>query len=204
MTYTLLVDNGHGRDTAGKHSPLFDDGKSRLYEWRFARDIVNRIIALAPEYGIKVVPLVTEERDIPLSVRASRANNYKKTHPAEKCVLISVHGNAAGTAKEWLSARGWEAWTTKGKTNSDLLAEKLYNAARAIFPSEFKIRTDKTDGDQDKEANFTVIYKANMPAVLTENFFYDNREDCRYMMSAKGQDEIARVHLAGVRDYFYA
>ena len=101
-----------------------------------------------------------------------------------------------------MTARGWEAWTTVGKTNSDKLAEQLYNNARFVFMGSTKIRTDNSDGDQDKESNFTVIYKAAMPAVLTENFFYDNMEDCEFMLSEKGIDLIAKVHLAGARDYF--
>ena len=32
--------------------------------------------------------------------------------------------------------------------------------------------------------------------------FYDNPEDCRYMLSSEGIDAIARVHLAGARYYF--
>ena len=121
---------------------------------------------------------------------------------APKCVLISIHGNAAGNGSSWMNARGWEAWTTIGKTNSDKLAEQLYNAARKFFPTDTKFRTDKADGDQDKESNFTVIYKATCPAVLTENFFYDNLDDCRYMLSYIGIDAIARAHLAGTVYYF--
>lgn len=200
--YTLLIDNGHGSNTPGKRSPLLEDGRSRLFEWEFTRRVAQRIVELAPQYDIKPVILVPEDDDVALSARATRANNYIRNHPGEKCVLVSIHGNAAGNGSSWMSARGWEAWTTVGKTNSDKLAECLYNAARKFFPSDTKFRTDKSDGDQDKENNFTVIYKAACPAVLTENFFYDNQDDCRYMLSYEGIDAIARAHLAGTVYYF--
>lgn len=199
--YTLLIDNGHGKETLGKRSPLLPDGR-RLLEWEFTRAVAKRCVELAPQYGLNVVLLVPEDSDIALSERAARANRYMKAHRNERCVLLSIHGNAAGNGNSWLNARGWEAWTTVGKTNSDRLAECLYNNARFVFPMGTKFRTDSTDGDQDKESNFTVIYKAAMPAVLTENFFYDNMEDCEFMLSEKGIDLIAKVHLAGVRDYF--
>jgi N-acetylmuramoyl-L-alanine amidase len=202
MTYTLLIDNGHGKDTPGKRSPLFKDGKSRLYEWEFTRVIAKRISELAKAYGIRPVILVQGDKDIALSARAELANNYIKQHKDEKCVLVSIHGNAAGDGSKWMSARGWEAWTTVGKTNSDTFAEFLYEAAATIFPEGTRLRTDGTDGDKDKEKNFTVICKANCPAVLTENFFYDNADDCAYMMSADGIDAIARVHLEGAKAYF--
>lgn len=203
MIFTLLINNGHGSNTPGRRSPLLEDGRSRLYEWEFTRRVAQRIVELAPQYGIKVVILVPEDDDIPLSARATRANNYIRSHPGEKCALIDIHGNAFGKdINVWTDASGWEALTTVGKTNSDKLAECLYNAARKFFPADTKFRTDKTDGDQDKESNFTVIYKAACPAVLTENFFFNNREDCRYMLSYEGIDAIARAHLAGTVYYF--
>ena len=200
--YTLLIDNGHGCNTPGKRSPLLEDGRSRLFEWEFTRRVAQRIAELAPQYDIKPVILVPEDDDVPLSARATRANNYIRNNPSEKCVRIAIHGNAAGNGSSWMNARGWEAWTTVGKTNSDKLAGQLYNAARKFFPSDTKFRMDKADGDQDKESNFTVIYKAICPAVLTENFFYDNLDDCRYMLSYIGIDAIARTHLAGTVYYF--
>jgi flagellar motor component MotA len=40
-----------------------------------------------------------------------------------------------------------------------------------MWANDWKIRKDMTDGDSDKEENFTIIYGANCPAVLIENFF---------------------------------
>ena len=45
-TPTLLIDNGHGKNTAGKRSP---DG--RLMEWEFARKVAQKCAELAPQYG---------------------------------------------------------------------------------------------------------------------------------------------------------
>ena len=202
MTYTILLDPGHGKDTPGKRSPKFENSKVQLLEWEFSRKVATKIIELAPRFGIKAVNIIPEDKDIALSERANRANKYIRDNKGEKCILLSIHGNAAGNGSKWMSARGWEAWTTVGMTKSDKLAEFLYEAADFIFPEGTKIRTDKSDGDKDKEKNFTVIYKAACPAVLTENFFYDNQDDCMYMLSDKGIEAIARVHILGAKRFF--
>ena len=56
-----------------------------------------------------------------------------------------------------------------------------------------------SDGDIDKEASFTVIKKTRMPAVLTENFFMDNEEECKsILMSKQGRDSIAEFHVNAI------
>jgi len=195
----VLLDNGHGKDTKGKRSPQMGDGK-RLYEWEFNRDLVSKMITLFERAGIKAVNLVPEDTDISLTERANRANKYKKEHPQDRCIFLSIHGNAAGNGN-WMNAKGWSAWTTPGQNNSDKVAECLYDA----FEAEFKdrtIRKDKRDGDRDYEANFTVIVKANMPAVLTENFFYDNLEECTFMMREDSRVRIAQATVDGCLRYF--
>ena len=39
---TVLIDNGHGVNTPGKHSPIKDDGK-RLYEWEHTRKMARAL-----------------------------------------------------------------------------------------------------------------------------------------------------------------
>lgn len=66
-----------------------------------------------------------------------------------------------------MGARGFSIYTTKGKTNSDIIAEIIMKQLMSDFP-ELKTRVDKSDGDLDKEENFTVLVKSNCPAVLIE------------------------------------
>ena len=37
----VLLDNGHGENTAGKRSPKWKDG-TQLFEWEYAREIAQR------------------------------------------------------------------------------------------------------------------------------------------------------------------
>ena len=61
---------------------------------------------------------------------------------------------------EWCTARGFEIYTTKGQTRSDLFATVIFEQASgrtSTTTDGYKHRMDKSDGDPDKEANFTVL-----------------------------------------------
>ena len=115
-------------------------------------------------------------------------------------ILISVHANAAGNGQKWMTAKGWSAFTTRGNTKSDKLAEFLYDAATVNFPDR-KIRTDKSDGDRDWETNFYICLHSKCPAVLTENFFYDNTDDVQYILSDEGREAVIKTHIDGITNY---
>lgn len=194
----VILDNGHGIDTPGKRSP---DGKFR--EYKYCRMIVQLIADKLDEMGISYCILVPEVNDISLAERVKRANKiHAEQHKNGKTViLLSVHCNAAASG-EWKNARGWSAWTSKGTTESDKIADCLYAAAHSILdPKGIKIRTDKSDGDEDWESNFYIIYKSSMPAVLTENFFQDNKEDVKYLESEEGKQDVVDIHVQGIMKY---
>jgi N-acetylmuramoyl-L-alanine amidase len=150
--------------------------------------------------GVDAERIVPEATDISLGERCRRVNAICQKLGAKNVLLVSIHSNAAGNGTEWMQGRGWEAYTTVGKTRADELAECLYNAARATFEG-MKIRTDKSDGDSDKEAGLYILKNTKCPAVLTENFFHDNKEDVQYMQSAAGKAAIVKVHVDGIISY---
>ncbi len=187
----IILDNGHGQETAGKRSPRWPDG-SQLFEYEFNRDIVHRIARMMSRYGTNFDVLVPELTDVPLYVRANRANHICRVNGPANCLLVSVHANAG-------NGTGWEAWTSIGKTAADDYAEIFYNRAQLDFP-EWPIRSDVTDGDHDKEEDFAILRKTQCPAVLTENFFMDTERDCRFILSEAGRDRIARMHFEAIRE----
>ena len=196
----VLFDNGHGVTTDGKRSV---DG--RLREYAYARKVVREVVKRLKALGVDARILVPEDADIPLGERANRVNAVCDQVGANRVCLVSVHLNAAGNGKQWMNATGWEAWTTKGQTQGDRLADCLYDAAESVlggmFPGVLKIRTDMTDGDRDKEENWTILYRSKCAAVLTENFFMDNKADVAWLESDAGFDAIVRLHVEGVMAY---
>lgn len=195
----ILIDNGHGEETPGKRSP---DG--RLREYKYCREIAAEIVNELRAKGYDADLLVPEEKDVSLTERVRRANaQCAKLGKANVC-LVSVHNNAAGSGAQWMAARGWEAWTSKGQTGGDRLAECLYDAAEKCLPKCTPIRTDRSDGDRDKESNFTIVYKSLCAACLTENLFQDNRADVDYLLSDAGRKAIVRLHVEGIIRYIDA
>lgn len=187
----VLIDNGHGSNTPGKRSP---DG--RLREYAYTREIASRLEMELRKNGIDAERIVKEEIDVPLAERCRRANEYK----ASEAILVSIHCNAAGNGSDWMSARGWEAWTSVGKTKADKLATCLYEDTEHCLPG-MKIRKDMTDGDPDKESGFYILKHTKCPAVLTENLFQDNREDVEFLLSEEGKRAIISLHVWGIMKY---
>ena len=205
----ILIDNGHGSTTQGKQSPTLDNSfivnnefteKGRFKEWKYNRVIAHMLVTKLKAMGYDARLVVTEDKDISLGERVKRVNAICSKSGVSNVIMISIHANAVGDSSRWMTGQGWEAYTTKGKTKSDVLAEYLYKRAEKNFKGR-KIRKDTSDGDSDKEADFYIIKNTKCPAVLTENFFYDNKDDLKYMVSDEGIHAVVRRHIEGIIDY---
>lgn len=192
----ILIDAGHGIDTLGKRSP---DGVFKEYLWN--REVAELTYALLEEHGFDVDLVVTETNDIPLKTRVRRVNEVCSLHGSHNVLLLSIHSNAAGIGENWMNAQGWSAYTTKGSTRSDVAATCLYDAFEEDFKDR-KIRRDLSDGDPDWEEDFYIIKKTSCPAVLLENFFYDNKEECQWLLQDLTKRRIAKAILKGVKYYY--
>jgi len=188
----VLLDNGHGGlingeyQTSGKRSPIWQDG-SQLFEGEFNRSIVARIVESLTALQMPYINIVPETRDVTLSTRIKRANDVTN----KSCFYLSVHSNAGG-------GKGFEVFTSPGETTSDKIASIFGEEFNKTFPNR-KLRADYSDGDLDKESSFAVIKKTRMPAVLTENFFMDNEEECKkLLMTRQGRDLIADFHVNAI------
>ena len=191
----ILIDPGHGIDTPGKRSP---DGLFLEYLWN--RQVADLILEGLVSAGVDASLVVTETNDVTLRNRVNRINTICNRVGASNVLLVSVHANAAGNGSAWMNASGWSCYTSKGKTKSDQVAECLYDAFEEEFQDR-KIRKDMSDGDRDWEENFYVLQKSKCPAVLLENFFYDNREECAWMLQEETKRRIASAAVKGIIKY---
>jgi N-acetylmuramoyl-L-alanine amidase len=193
----ILIDNGHGSNTVGKRSP---DG--RLMEWRYAREIARGIVNALRTRGYDAMLLTPEETDVSLSNRVLRANQEtRRAGGAGKCVLVSIHCNAAGKDGRWHAARGWGAYVgLKASKRSKLLAKLLASEAE-----QCGLRVRKPSPEQPFwTQNLAVCRDTLCPAVLTENLFQDNREDVAYLLSGEGRATIIRLHVEAIERYIRA
>lgn len=188
----ILLDNGHGIDTPGKRSP---DGRFLEYLWN--RQVTEALGDMLLARGIPVSLVVPETNDIPLQTRVNRVNAVARKQAA---ILVSIHANAAGNGSRWMDARGWSCYTSRGSTASDVLAECMYDCFEAEFPEQV-IRTDRSDGDRDFEADFYILKRTVCPAVLLENFFYDNKEECAWLMLDETKARIAQAACIAIEHY---
>lgn len=203
----VLIDNGHGENTAGKRSP---DGSLREYKW--AREIASSLESALKQKGIDAERIVKEETDVPLGERSRRVNSICQRLGTANVILVSIHCNAAPPSdNKWHNARGWSVWTSVGQTKADDLATAIWNAMNArlsAYKATFSgagnqkpMRADFSDGDPDFESNFWILRKTSCPAVLTENLFQDNVQDVSYLLSESGKQTLVEAHVEGIVKY---
>lgn len=193
--FLWCLDNGHGKLTAGKRSPVFDDGTTQFLEYEFNRDVVLRIIEQLKEKGIQyfdVVPDV-ETQDNFLEGRVARANAKQSDIPK---IFLSVHSNAAPapSSRDWGpdSVSGIETWFFHGSKRGQKVA--------SIFQRHLLEKTGWRNRHIKSRPNsqFYVLRKTSMTAVLTENGFYNNKAQALELMKDEVRQAIADAHVASI------
>lgn len=187
---TILLDAGHGGMIDGKYVTApskmhdFKDGFV-FYEGVFNRKVCQRILKLTNHKPYNVVYLNRLYGDVEIDASLQKRsdvincvyNLYKKS------VLISIHGNAGG-------GYGGEVFSMSKK------GSQIANIFEQGWNQEVKRKWRGC-----KEANFHMLRETNPPAILTENGFFDNRDDAEWMMSEKGINEIAKAHVYLMDNY---
>ena len=188
--YVWCLDNGHGKFTAGKRSPKMSNGQ-RLLEYEFNRDIVARIIPQLEEKGIHHYNVVPEvDVDNFLAGRVLRANNLRSS---QKKIFVSIHSNAGpAPAGEWTTVDGIETWFFHGSRTGKKIA--------AIFQKHLIAHTDWNNrGIKSRPTSqFYVLRETSMPAILTENGFFNNKKQVYDLIKEEVRQQIADAHVAAI------
>jgi N-acetylmuramoyl-L-alanine amidase len=176
---SVILDPGHGAETAGKRSP---DGT--LLEYEFNRDVAARIKSHLERHGVEVLLTVEDDSDMSLSERCKRANE------SDADIFVSIHANAIGEG--WNNTGGWEIFVYRKGSYSEQLAESIH---RATIPAS---------GLADrgvKAARYYVIRNTNMPAVLIEHAFYTNQNEAALLKSPEGREAFAVMDVKGILEF---
>lgn len=192
--YKWLLDAGHGGiDENGNYTTaprkMYAHEGFTIYEGVINRAIVNKIVDKLAASGLDFALLHDEVVDTSLTERVRRANNIHVKNG--NCILLSVHSNAG-------AGKGLEVFTSIGRTASDTIAQLLAEQYKKDFP-EFPFRSDLADGDLDKEESFYMLSKPICPAVLVENFFFDNLEEAKLLIKDEFQERIASTLFSWIQ-----
>lgn len=199
----IMIDNGHGFDTKGKCSP-----DKMLFEWRWTREIAERLYETLHDKGYDCSLVTPEQYDVDLKERVRRINSMCRAYGAGNVILVSIHVNAAGSNGNWNNARGFSVFVSKkASAKSKDLAEIFFRIARSrsMLGNRSIPEPDYLDRHYWKwswtDKDIYILTQSACPAVLTENFFMDNKEDCSYLLSEEGKDECVRLHADAITRY---
>lgn len=181
---TVVLDAGHGGHDSGAVGPR------GTRECEVALAVALMCGGLLQAAGITVVWTRRTDEFLSLTQRADRANDVRAD------AFVSIHCNSGPAGR----GEGYEVWTTPGHTRGDELATCLFDAWRKAFPSR-RARMDITDGDPDKEADFTVIRKTRMAAALFELEFIHRPGGEEWLADKTMQAAMAAALASGILTY---
>lgn len=193
----ILIDAGHGIDTLGKQSP---DGRLKEYAW--ARDIAGRLEAKLKTKGYDVERIVPETNDISITTRCNRVNAICKQVGAKNVVLVSIHNNAAGNGS-WGTAKGFSVFVSKNASSNSKKFASIFTdeaIARKMMGNR-SVPAEKYWTWSWVKADIGILKGTACPAVLTENGFMDNKEECDYLLSEQGKQAFVDLHVAAIEKY---
>lgn len=178
--YKVFVDPGHG----GK-----DNGASRFgrNEDDINLQVAHRVVKKLREKGIDVEMSRTSDIYVGLSERGKMANQYGAD------VFISIHHNSSESGSTILN--GVETYYNTNKSS-----HKGY--ATEIQSSTIKETSAKNRGV--KTANHAVTRVANMPGVLVEGGYINNKIESAKLVDPEYQEKLALGIANGVENYLKA
>lgn len=173
----IFIDPGHGgRDPGATGNGLKEKDLTLL----IATKIANK---LAKYTDISTKLSRTTDTTRSLNDRTKMANNWQADY------LLSIHINAGG-------GTGYEDYTYNGPTNTN--TQILRNTIHTEITKQ--IPTVRNRGK--KTANFHMLRESNMPAILTENLFLDNKSDAALLAKDSFLEKIAQGHTNGIVQAF--
>lgn len=169
----IVIDPGHGGKDPGAVGP------SGIKEANVNLQVALKVAEKLQRAGLSVKLTRTTDVFVDLQPRCDIANSWGADY------FVSIHCNAAGTPE----ARGTETYCYKLGGKGEVLAKSIQ--AELIAATGRLNRGVKT-------ANYYVLRRTNMPAVLTELAFISNPEEERLLSNPEFQEKCALAIARGI------
>lgn len=213
---TLVIDPGHGGHDDGTTAP--DGTKEKDVALAIARRLGDYVRHYYPE--VELIYTRTTDEYIPLKTRARIANQSKAD------LFISIHCNSFSKA----SVRGTETFvmgderadenleiikrenggedggysqfiSAVGKRPEAYQREQMEKSLSFATKVEGEFVQNGRTSRGVKEAGFLVLRRTVMPSVLVETGYLSNDGEMRYLVSPKGQEEVAYQIYTAFAEY---
>ena len=185
MRKKVMLDPGHGIETAGKRSP---DGT--YLEHEFNLDMAQRLKAQLERHGVSVILTRNTEHDVSLADRVAISN------AANPDLFVSLHSNASGDGTAWTSPDGYGIYTSAAEETAE-----RNKAAKAILARAREAGVSLWGEGLHHDISLYVLKNTVAPAVLIEHGFHTNRVETEKLKSAAYRDLLAAVDAKGILDY---
>lgn len=190
--YLVILDDGHGENTAGKRTPYISSLGRQIRENEFNEPVVNLLEKELKRCGFRTLQLAPTDVDTPLSTRTNKANSAKGN------LLISVHFNAMGNTFGYSTAKGFSVHI-QPEDKSNPKSGSLKFAKLAI--EELAKGTPQTNRGIVGQ-NLHMTRESKMPAALVECGFMDEEREALLMLNPSFQKEVAQELAKAVCRYF--
>lgn len=181
MTKVVVLDPGHGGSDPGAIGHGLNEADVVL-------DIAKRTKKiLENDYtGLKVYLTRSTDKTVSLEQRSAYANKLKAD------CFVSIHNNSFSKA----SANGYEDYVwTKAAANSSGRLQKIIHKHMSGVMKKYGI-TNRGK----KKANFWVVRKTNMKAILLEILFISNKKENSLLRDSKFKQACAEAIAAGIAE----
>jgi N-acetylmuramoyl-L-alanine amidase len=187
--FMWFLDNFHGALTPGKRSPVLPDGR-QFFEYEFTRDIVRRMAERLDQLGVQYHVVVPEvEVDNMLEERVRRVNDFQ-TNLIKAYIAINCNAGPGPWTNDAVS--GIEVWFLHNDEAGREMATTFQQQLLAATGwKDRKIRSTP-------RRQFLVLRRTKAISILTENGFYNNRQQVVELLTDSTRQKIADAHVRAI------
>lgn len=169
----VVVDAGHGGKDQGTCA---GDVLEKDVNLAVAQKLAEKLTAS----GVRVIMTRNADVKVGLEERAELANEEKAD------MFISIHCNYYEDSTE---IKGLECYYREGSAEGEELANRISESFEGV---------DSVENRGTKTADYRVLRKTDMQAVLIELGYMSNREECRKLLDEDYQELLAEKIAAGI------